>query len=756
MRPRRGFTLIEVLVAMAIFATVLALVSAGIVQALRLQALNEANTTLQAKLRRVTEVISQDLRSAVFGGVLAEPYASNATAISFALAAGGVGYQVLPGGGGSFPNRNNLVAVVPVTSAAETNLQGRRALMVNADGEAIEFTVTNVVQLGGANSQRYNVVHAGCNNTIRPQIGGGLPMIHSRARSGVALLTALALLVVVGGIAALMFARTLGEIRHSGDDSGIVQSLLLARGAANLGGAVLQGPVRDELDAIVQVASSTTSRWSFGTGGANSDAPSPASVVQVLTTNADSVANQLQDRVDLLLCGATVPGLPDGEQLRLRIHVTTTACGLALPGGVSLPAGRFVGGLPRDGSGSPNDQTYGIPFVIVAEGEVGPYLRNVVTSASTSSPSAAAASPSTRCSRTSTARRRATRAATCGSPRTRCSTDPCTRTRTSASTGTPGSGDGSPAPAAPIPTPTRAPARAVRVPTARSSTASTTGTASRSATCSRRRAPPTATGTAPMPRSSWPASTGAAPSCRCPTRNQTQRDAAVAGGIAFPRPLESLVLRATNDAGVTVPADGSVAATRQYVEACYLRNANNINNTNNLNRRVCQTYEVSADGSMRMRERWTNVSGTTVFVDTDFTPVGGFNGVIYVPGGIDRFAGPDRTVAADPETAPPALASFAQITVAATGQIRITRDLTYEDVPCSGTPMRVGGAVVPATCDGLEAQNVLGVYSQGGDVLMSPYLPRYVGRRLPVARRGRPALARCARTSARRRAPRRN
>jgi hypothetical protein len=203
-----------------------------------------------------------------------------------------------------------------------------------------------------------------------------------------------------------------------------------------------------------------------------------------------------------------------------------------------------------------------------------------------------------------------------------------------------------------------------------------------------------------------------------PDSNQTQRDAAVAGGIAFPRPLESLVLRATNDAGVTVPADGSVAATRQYVEACYLRNANNINNTNNLNRRVCQTYEVSADGSMRMRERWTNVSGTTVFVDTDFTPVGGFNGVIYVPGGIDRFAGPDRTVAADPETAPPALASFAQITVAATGQIRITRDLTYEDVPCSGTPMRVGGAVVPATCDGLEAQNVLGVYSQGGDVLI--------------------------------------
>lgn len=540
----------------------------------------------------------------------------------------------------------------------------------------------------------------------------------SPSRRGVALLTALAILVVVGGVAALMFARTLGEIRHSADDTGIVQSLLLARGAANLGGAVLQGPVRDELDAIVQVASSTTSRWSFGTGSASSDAPTPQSVVQVLTTDVNSVANQLQTSIDALLCGATVPGLPDGEQLRLRIHVTATACGVALPGGVALPAGRFVGGLPRDGSGSANDQTYGIPFVIVAEGEVGPYLRNVVTSGeyqftvgrgsfaqyalfTNIHRSAAGSSGSDvwftentlfdgpvhtnqnfRFYRDPWFGGRVTSAG-CANPNTNART--CSSGAGSFGAYFYGVNNGN-----------RVPVGSMQPPTS-PSYANGFGT----------HAPQLAAGV------DW--SSAFVP---LPDSNQTQRDAAIAGGIEFPRPLESLVLRATNDVGVTVPADGSVAATRQYVEACYRRNASNVTQNNNLNRRVCQTYEISADGSMRMRERWTSLNGNTVYVDTDFAPVGGFNGVIYVPGGIDRFGGPDRTVAANPASASPALASFAQITVAASGDITITRDLKYEDVPCSGTPTRVAGAVVPATCDDLAAQNVLGVYSQGGDVLI--------------------------------------
>ena len=60
--------------------------------------------------------------------------------------------------------------------------------------------------------------------------------------TGIAMLYALLLMVVVMGVATLMAARTLGEIKHSGDDAGIAQSLMLAQGAANLGLAILQRP----------------------------------------------------------------------------------------------------------------------------------------------------------------------------------------------------------------------------------------------------------------------------------------------------------------------------------------------------------------------------------------------------------------------------------------------------------------------------------------------------------------------------------
>src|SRR5690606_26817167 len=72
--------------------------------------------------------------------------------------------------------------------------------------------------------------------------------------------------------------------------------------------------------------------------------------------------------------------------------------------------------------------------------------------------------------------------------------------------------------------------------------------------------------------------------------------------------------------------------------------------------------------------------------------------------------------------APPALASFAQITVAADDDIRITGDLKYEVPPCTGVPVRNGdGSVTPATCDQLDALNVLGVYTQDGDIEFGNY-----------------------------------
>jgi Tfp pilus assembly protein PilX len=93
-----------------------------------------------------------------------------------------------------------------------------------------------------------------------------------------------------------------------------------------------------------------------------------------------------------------------------------------------------------------------------------------------------------------------------------------------------------------------------------------------------------------------------------------------------------------------------------------------------------------------------------------------FNGVIYTPGGIGSLKGPARTTASDPATAPPALASFSQITVAAAGDIHIKGDLTYQSPPCTGSNSVTGGTFTAAPCANLSATNILGVYSSAGDV----------------------------------------
>jgi len=116
----------------------------------------------------------------------------------------------------------------------------------------------------------------------------------NRSRQGIALLAALAILVVVGGISALMFARTVTEVRHSGDDTGIVQSLLLARGAANLAGGVLSNTVRPLLDGIVENESSTSQRWSFGSG--EDDEPTVNSVVPALGSTSLATRSNLPPR----------------------------------------------------------------------------------------------------------------------------------------------------------------------------------------------------------------------------------------------------------------------------------------------------------------------------------------------------------------------------------------------------------------------------------------------------------------------------
>jgi len=165
MKRSSGITLVELLIALAILSTVIALTSSGIIGSLRAQNLNEASTSAQAKIRRVSEVLTQEVRGAVLGGIAADPYPSGEHSVSFLLLDGGAGYQVLP-----FINSTNQAnfsdrdRVRVATNTSPQELDDSQALLVNANGQAIVFNVTNVNNSAGSDGAY--VVRHGCTNTI--------------------------------------------------------------------------------------------------------------------------------------------------------------------------------------------------------------------------------------------------------------------------------------------------------------------------------------------------------------------------------------------------------------------------------------------------------------------------------------------------------------------------------------------------------------------------------------------------------------
>lgn len=90
-----------------------------------------------------------------------------------------------------------------------------------------------------------------------------------------------------------------------------------------------------------------------------------------------------------------------------------------------------------------------------------------------------------------------------------------------------------------------------------------------------------------------------------------------------------------------------------------------------------------------------------------------FNGVISVQGGgiTSLNGGPN---VAQPDANGASIASFAGLTVAATGDIGITSNLKYTTPPCAGDAKT-------SVCNNLDARNILGVFSSGGNVnIVSP------------------------------------
>jgi prepilin-type N-terminal cleavage/methylation domain-containing protein len=166
MRETRGFTLIEMLISMAIFAVVAFLTMVVVTQALQYNAKQQATVAAQSKLRRVIEVIGQEVRSSVFGGVAHAPYASNNTQLSFYLLEQGSGYTVATQpffeGLSSFniltENEPTLNEIILVDSYGDPKVTPK------VEPSATLFPVSGIVSAG---TDTWRINHAGCTNGIK-------------------------------------------------------------------------------------------------------------------------------------------------------------------------------------------------------------------------------------------------------------------------------------------------------------------------------------------------------------------------------------------------------------------------------------------------------------------------------------------------------------------------------------------------------------------------------------------------------------
>jgi hypothetical protein len=115
----------------------------------------------------VVEVVTQDIRSAVFGSVTATPFASGQDSISFMLLSGAAGFPVENTSTFSV----DTSTVIAARSAEAQLLNGQSVVMVNANGQGVVYTVGSVSDLG---NNRFRLNHGSCRNTI--DWGGGVQL----------------------------------------------------------------------------------------------------------------------------------------------------------------------------------------------------------------------------------------------------------------------------------------------------------------------------------------------------------------------------------------------------------------------------------------------------------------------------------------------------------------------------------------------------------------------------------------------------
>jgi Domain of unknown function (DUF4900) len=590
-----------------------------------------------------------------------------------------------------------------------------------------------------------------------------------RSQKGIALISALLLIVIVGGILTLMFSRATQEIQHSRDDLGITQTLILARGGAVAASNLLQGSLLDEAKTIVTTYASTSARFSFGcsssTGtnvcGNTDTTPNAARTASDL----DSIATNLQTQADSKLCNNINFSPVSTATVRVRLYFTNQACGstgLLLPTGIKLPEGRWIEGTPRTGTGAEVKQVYSLPFVLVSEAEQGSgnnkYKRNMVLQGEY---------------RLVLGRSNFARFAYFSNIRTTDGTQAngnnvvwfsdnelidgpvhsneylrfasYTSNQTRTWFGEEVTVAGCTNPSLTVADPNnpsqflcgnnnnKSPGDYFNSNSSTLRTPSTIDSYCTTVTC------PEFAKAATFNASYIP----------LPLNNTIQRNAAL--GISITKnevtntdvvtrltneglflgdpnntsnslPIKDLKLFTTTVSGVTyqnIQVDrctGSVnvsaeTCTSQVTEYRYTTDGSDVN----VNKLCVVTPTISKILPCIVA---TNSSSTLVNGNLP-NPINNFNGMIYVDSAVWSLGGPTRTTASNPDTAAPAMTDFAKMTIATKGKIDITRDLKYTTPPCTGNPKRVNGVVERAICTttGLNATNILGIYSQGDNTL---------------------------------------
>ncbi len=166
MRIPRAFALIELVIAMAILATIMGLAYGAIVGSLRDQGVQEASVNAQAKLRRVVEVMTQDIRSAVMGGVINAPYTSGSGAISFAMLDGGAGFPL----SGSSATGTTVTALNSTASTLGIANGDTLFLLDTVQNRGILRTVSAAPVSTGTGTNQYTVSYASCANAANTSL----------------------------------------------------------------------------------------------------------------------------------------------------------------------------------------------------------------------------------------------------------------------------------------------------------------------------------------------------------------------------------------------------------------------------------------------------------------------------------------------------------------------------------------------------------------------------------------------------------